>query len=186
MADATKVTQAEFARMQGWSRSHVTGLKQAGRLVMSDSGKRVLVKESLARIEATKDPNRDDVAKRHEENRHEENRQADARDDEQPEDLSDEHGIPPYQRSRARKEFYLGLQAQADLEERLGELIKRDDVDRAFYGQWKQMCISMDHLRDQISAELTTETDQDVIHAMLGEHFERLQSELYQNLKEKS
>ncbi len=31
---STAVTQAEFARLQGWDRAQVTRLKQAGRLVM--------------------------------------------------------------------------------------------------------------------------------------------------------
>jgi len=142
----------------------------------------VLVKESLARIEATKDPNRDDVAKRHEENRH-----ADARDGSQQHAISgmDERVSATYQQSRAVKERYLALQAKAEYEERIGKLVALDDVNRAFSAQWTQLRISMDHLRDQISAELSAESDQDLIHAMLGEHFERLQAELCQKLEAK-
>ncbi len=58
------VTQVEFSRRLGVDKSYVTRLKQAGRLVMDDSGK-VLVEESLRRIEETADPNRDDVKRRH-------------------------------------------------------------------------------------------------------------------------
>jgi hypothetical protein len=60
----TILTQSEFARAQGWSRSHVTALKQAGRLVLADDG-RVDVEASLARIAATRGGGRDDVAARH-------------------------------------------------------------------------------------------------------------------------
>lgn len=60
----TVATQADFARRLGVSRSHVTGLKHAGRLVLTDNGL-VDVDASIARIDATRDPNRDDVANRH-------------------------------------------------------------------------------------------------------------------------
>jgi len=43
----TAVSQAEFARMNGWDRSYVTRLKQAGRLVMTADG-RVDVEASRA------------------------------------------------------------------------------------------------------------------------------------------
>jgi hypothetical protein len=55
-------TQAAFARRIGKNRAHVTRLKQSGRLVMQ--GKRVVVDESLALLEATESPLPRDVAKR--------------------------------------------------------------------------------------------------------------------------
>jgi len=165
-----RVNQAEFARMQGWSRSHVTGLKQAGRLVMEDG--KVLVDESLARIEATKDPNREDVAKRHAVER-----DADAL----PDDGEAQHD---YQKARAKKEYFLAKQAEAEYQERIQLLVKADDVKRAFAAQWTQLRISMDHLRDQISAELAGMDDADQIHATMGEHFEQLQSEVCRNLQQ--
>ena len=60
----TVATQADFARRLGVSRSHVTGLKHAGRLVLTDNGL-VDVDASIARIDATRDPNRDDVNRPH-------------------------------------------------------------------------------------------------------------------------
>lgn len=62
------VTLAEFARQQGYTRSHVTRLKQAGRLVTVGEGRAAMVKvdESVARIEQTRGL-RDDVARRHRE-----------------------------------------------------------------------------------------------------------------------
>jgi hypothetical protein len=47
-------TLADFARLAGFKRSHVTWLKVCGRLVLTDDG-RVRVAESIARIEATRD-----------------------------------------------------------------------------------------------------------------------------------
>lgn len=57
------VRMAEFARIAGVNRSTVTRWRQAGRLAMDDHG-RVLVDESLARIQATVG-GRTDVAERH-------------------------------------------------------------------------------------------------------------------------
>lgn len=48
----TKGSQADFARAQGWQKSYVTALKQAGRLVFDDDGK-VLFEPSLQRIKDT-------------------------------------------------------------------------------------------------------------------------------------
>lgn len=58
------ISQAEFARQLGVAKSWVTALKIAGRLVLTADGK-VDAAASIARIAATTDPNRDDVARRH-------------------------------------------------------------------------------------------------------------------------
>lgn len=46
------VTQAEFARAQGWAKSYITKLKAEGRLVLADDGS-VLSAESLERIRSS-------------------------------------------------------------------------------------------------------------------------------------
>ena len=61
----TTVTQAELARNLGVSRSYVTALKAADRLVISDDGSGIELEASLARIDATRDPQRVDVSERH-------------------------------------------------------------------------------------------------------------------------
>lgn len=57
-------TQAQFAVLANVKPSYVTALKKAGRLVLDAEG-RVLVRESLERIEATRDPAKAAVAARH-------------------------------------------------------------------------------------------------------------------------
>lgn len=56
-------TFAEFAAIIRRRRSYVTALRKSDRLVLD--GKRVNVAESIARIEATKDPSKAGVAARH-------------------------------------------------------------------------------------------------------------------------
>src|SRR5690606_14955871 len=55
----------EFAAHLGRSPGYVTELKKTGRLALTPDGKRVIVAESLALIEATRDPARAGVARRH-------------------------------------------------------------------------------------------------------------------------
>lgn len=65
MTDQPEIASfAEFARIAGYRRSYVTALKSAGRLVLTEDGQ-VRVAESLARIEATRDPSKAGVAARH-------------------------------------------------------------------------------------------------------------------------
>ena len=117
----TGISQAEFARQIGVDRAHVTRLKQAGRLVMADDGK-VDAAASCARIAATADPNRDDVAARH--------AAAKVSAPPAPPDTSDKVGNS-YQAARAVKEKYLALDAKATYEQRIGDLIPRAEVQAA-------------------------------------------------------
>lgn len=62
--DNNAATFGEFARRLGCKRSYVTALRKAGRLVLTEDGK-VRVPESLARIDATRDPSKAGVSARH-------------------------------------------------------------------------------------------------------------------------
>ena len=59
-------TQAEFARLVNRKPGYISQLKTAGVLVMTGDGRRVRVRESLAAIEANRNPSFDGVAARHE------------------------------------------------------------------------------------------------------------------------
>ncbi len=114
----TTLTQAQFARHLGVDRAHITRLKHAGRLVMTDDG-HVRVEESEARIAATADPAKDHVAERHAAGR------AAAVDGHRP--AADTSAIGnSYATARAVKEKYFAMQAKLDYERSVGELIKRD------------------------------------------------------------
>lgn len=139
----TVATQADFARRLGVSRSHVTGLKHAGRLVLTDNGL-VDVDASIARIAATRDPNRDDVANRH----------AAARERLQTAAAQPVPPVPPqapasplappdaaphadpddsisYQAARTVKERYAAKTAKLEYERAIGHLVERAAVEAA-------------------------------------------------------
>lgn len=59
------LTPREFAARLGYKPNYGNQLAKDGRLVFAPDGKRVLVAESIARFEATKDPSRQGVADRH-------------------------------------------------------------------------------------------------------------------------
>lgn len=138
----TTITQAELARRLGTTRSYITALKNADRLVLANDGAGIDLEASLERIEATRDPQRADVAERH----------ASARVI----TLQSCHQSPPaapsapsqsslagapsadadvetnsYQAARAVKEKYAAKTARLEYERAIGKLIERDSVEAA-------------------------------------------------------
>lgn len=150
------VSQAEFAKNNGWSSSYVSQLKSAGRLVLTESGK-VDVDASLQRISATADPNRDDVVVRN----------ASARS-QAPGTPSDERVSGGYQAARAIKEHYLARQHKLDYERSAGLVVEKSEA-LAVIGDvcvtLRQALESMPHM----VAPVLVGKDQDAIRATLKE-----------------
>lgn len=162
----TGISQAEFARQIGVDRAHVTRLKQAGRLVMADDGK-VDAAASCARIAATADPNRDDVAARH----------AAARGGK----VSPQETAPPpaaqpedkvgnsYQAARAVKEKYLALDAKIDYEKKVGNLIPKEDVDAALKAMGAAVRSAMEIFPDQVAPIVAPVLEIEEVHNLLAQ-----------------
>lgn len=131
-----------FAARLGCKPGYVTSLRLAGRLVLTDDGKAVLVRESLARIEATRDPSKAGVVARHAAERAA--KAASEADTAGTDDAipsppprgaggaahldDDEAGGSRYQRARALNEQYKAAQAKLDYEERIGKLVDAASV----------------------------------------------------------
>lgn len=113
-----QVTRAEYARMKGWNRSTVTRFAEQGRVVIVDD--LVDVAASEARLAQTAEPSKAGVAERHANER-----------GQQPIGLSPDLAGDSYQKARAIKEKYLALQAKADYERSMGQLLPRADVEQA-------------------------------------------------------
>lgn len=155
------VKQSEFAKMLGFSSVAVTKLKNAGRLVFTEDGL-VDVEASKKRIEETSDPRRDDVVRRNAEKRGSD-----------PGSLSQSPASVSFQESRAMKEQYLALQAKADYEARMGELVERTTVERDWMTVAVILRTSLERIPDSMAAVLAGETDIDRVHAMLIEQIEQ-------------
>lgn len=173
-------TQAEFAARQGWHRSTVTRLKQAGRLVMQ--GGRVDVVASLARIEETGGM-RFDVAERHAAQRAQQESQKTAVAPSAGSGEGEGQGAGPVappapdavmgeRRSdaQARKEAALADKAEMEVQQMRGALIPKEDVDAALRAFGASVRAKLDVLPDQIAPLLAPVSDMDEIHALLAEH----------------
>lgn len=177
---ANVCTQAEFAARQGWHRSTVTRLKQAGRLVMQ--GARVDAAASLARIEETGGM-RFDVAERHAAQRAQQEAQktaaapsaglgegegqgAGAIAAQAPDAVTGERRSD----AQARKESALADLAEMDVKQKRGELIPKPDVDAALRSFGASVRAKLDVLPDQLAPILVAVADLDEIHALLAEH----------------
>lgn len=135
------VSQAEFARMQVWSRSYVTQLKTEGRLVFDAAGK-VDVEASLELIGKTADPNRDDVKARHAENRGEKKTKTKSLDE------------VNFSAGRAKEQHFKALQAELDYRKTIGELVSREDMQNAVADLVTTFRQEVENLPHRISADL--------------------------------
>ncbi|MDX9717223.1 MAG: hypothetical protein RBT67_07610 [Thauera sp.] len=184
MADtAPDLSFKAFADHLGCRPSYVTELRTSGRLVLTDDGKRVLVAESLERIQATRDPARDDVSQRHAEARAtkaaadtevDEPGSADASGDPAADaDGSDEIGNG-YQAARAVKERYLAMSAKRDYEVSIGKLVPAADVRQAIAGAVTTLRTDLENLPDTLAPVLAAETDEARCRLLLADEIEHI------------
>jgi hypothetical protein len=153
----TTVTQADLARHLGTSRSYITALKAADRLVLADDGKGIDLEASLARIEATRDPQRADVSERH----------ANARAGTllAASQAKEEASTPPpahpepedansYQAARALKEKYAAKTARMEYERAIGKLIERQAVEDAIEDVMTIVRQQLEQMPNRVSPQL--------------------------------
>lgn len=169
MNDETQneVSQAEFARLQGWDRSYVTQLKKADRLVMSEDSKRVVVDASLELIKKTEDPARQDVKDRHENERG---------------GKGGQHDKPAakgsYNEARTRRELAEAEQAEMAAAKMRGTLVNADEVRLFAADIGATFRAALETLPDRLAPELVALKNVDDIRAALVENFEELLGDL--------
>ena len=167
---AALVSQTEFARLMGWkSRSHVTALKNAGRLVME--GDKVNVEASRALVSGTADPNRDDVAQRWAEQR----QTAPAVTPENSQN-SDKIGSS-YQAARAVKEKFAAMTAKLDYERAIGKLVEKTAVEAAVEDICTAFRQTLEQMPHRTAPELVGK-DLDAIRATLKQDVHAALSEM--------
>jgi len=178
MTDENRLTQKDFAESQGWSRSYVTQLKQADRLVTEGEGRklRVLVKESLGLIEKTKDPNRDDVSNRHAAERS-------GKPPKEPDAPEAEEAKHSFQRARAKKEHFLAKKAELEFEREQGTVCEIERVRLGGMDAGAHIRTSLENLRPHLSQLLASESDPVVIDSILADSFEQILNDMADNLQ---
>lgn len=127
MTTPETLTPREFAERLGYKPHYGNQLAKDGRLVFAPDGKRVLVAESIARFEATKDPSRQGVADRHAAGRAAA-APAPAEQAEPPADPDDDAGgdAPMYDfhNAKAKREHWAAEREHAAFRKDAGELIE--------------------------------------------------------------
>lgn len=127
-ADPTETATArELAERLGFKPHYGHQLVKDGRFVLAPDGKRVLVAESLARYQATKDPSKQGVADRHAKAREGRASQAEAPTDEPAGDFAD---VPmyDYHNAKAKREHWAAEREHALWRKEAGELMERSEV----------------------------------------------------------
>ncbi len=174
------MTVPQFSAHLGFGRTYAYQLQKDGRLVMADDGRHVLVAESVARIEATKDPARQGVAARHSAQRAarvDASQQPQVADSEAVEPDTDplgeageaKPGTPSYsfQVSKAKREHYAALDAEATYRARMKELLEASEVRAALVEVMTVLRTSLEGIAHRLAPALAAEVDEGEVRSML-------------------
>jgi hypothetical protein len=201
----------EFALRIGCKPGYVTQLRKAGRLVLTEDGKAVQVKASLARIAATADPARQGVADRHAAARGAEldmaagagavpanvapdavpgaeaDSEAGAVDPEAAAALARDHDLS-MRRARAQtekaEEEALKHRRENLLEE--GKLRRWDEIREVIASAVTTLRVGVESLADILAPQLAATSDEDEVRALLAEYIEQQLGELSRSFAELS
>ena len=145
------LTQAEFAAQQGWGKPYVTKLKHEGRLVFLPGGKLLDPVASLARIaETTRALER----------------------------ASESVVSPAFSDARDRKEHYGAELSRLDYLERVGELLRADEVQGTVVDAVTALRTSLEALPALLAPQLAPIADESAVRTLLADHIEVLLTEL--------
>lgn len=160
MSEGTATFRA-FADILGVGRTYVTQLRHDDRLVLTGDGKRIRVAESIARIEATRDPaRRSRIPDR----------------GEPPADA----GEPPsstYQDARATKERYLALEAKRAYEVAVGKLVDSGEVRAAIADAVTRLRARLETLPNVLAPQLAAVSEEGAARALLAAEVEHALAE---------
>lgn len=170
-----------FAEHIGCRPSYVTELKKAGRLVLTDDGRAVRVADSIARIDATRDPSRAAVADRHAAERGaplttsgsdpaapggEGAAANDPADDDDPD--------PKFQHWKARRERAAALREEIKLGEESKDYLRRADAAAVVGNAFVMLRTSLEALPDSMAPTLAGESDENRVRILLAEEIEHI------------
>ncbi len=184
-AAGNEVSRAEFARMREVNRAYITKLAKAGRIVLTDDGKRVKVQESVALLESTKAVDREGLRQHHAAQRIE--RAATV-------PMAGESGalvttpppsaVPPdpvsssFNQARADKEQELAKLAKMKRQQEEGALTDKAGVIRAAQALGSLLANGLHTMRPRVVPLMAAESDPLVLDEMLRREFEILQTQI--------
>lgn len=90
----------------------------------------------------------------------------------EPPPVLDDQPIPmqagAYQKARAMREAYAAKLAQLDYQQKMGQLVSKDDMKSSLFSAGRQLRDSLTQLPSRLAPQLASETDQHVISMMLA------------------
>ncbi len=183
MTTPASLTQKQFAEHIGCRPSYVTKLKQDGRLVIGDDGL-VRVAESIARIEATRDPAKRAVADRHATERGAALQAPAGEGEKAPEDPAT-LANPDYQAARAKREHFAAEREEMRYRQEAGELLVAVEVEGEVASILTELRTRLEALPDTLGPQLAPITDEQQVRTRLAEEIEMALGEVARRFEEK-
>jgi hypothetical protein len=177
-----EMTQAEYARYKGVSAVMVNKWKKAGRLVLTADGKRILVNESNQRLKDTAHPdgytNSIHAAARKNKDPEKESEipltELIKQVNESQLDLETTNADELFKNSRALKEKSSALQAAAEHEKFIGDLVSKEVVEKIVFERARQFRDGMMICKRRVAPELTGLSGITEIESVLDREFRLL------------
>lgn len=181
----------EFASIIGCKPSYVTELRKAGRLVLTDNGRRVVVADSIRLIEETRDPSKAGVAARHRKKREEASSGGGGGSSDVPaatgrDSLGDSIGGSVYQNARAVRERFLALAAKRDYEQSMGKLMSIPEIAAVASTVVVSFRSRMEAMAPQLAPQLAIEKSEAGCMVLLAEAIEDALTDLSREFTELS
>ncbi|MDC7806409.1 hypothetical protein PQS31_06170 [Luteimonas sp BLCC-B24] len=194
MTTAVDMGFREFADHLGCKPGYVTELRKAGRLVLTDDGKRVRVAESRQLIEDTRDPRKAGVAARHAGTRGAligpagpalDSADDGADDDDEALATSGPSASHAARRAKAAadREEALARKALRDEQVELGTLLVIDEVVSAIATTVTTLRTGLQNLRATLAPSLAAAQTEEQVGAILGEAIESALDECARELR---
>lgn len=168
---------SQFNKHMGFKGRYVYQLRDEGRLVLAADGKSVLVAQSIARIQATRDPSRAAVAERHAQTRgyeiggSENTGESDSNAD------GESVGSYDFQGGKAKKEHFAALREEAAYHKEIGNLMDADEAIGAFADAGAKVAAVLDAVPATVGPMLAG-LDQAEVLRVLTEQMDIARSEL--------
>lgn len=177
----TTESKSAFARRLGVAPSYVTKLAQAGRLIVIDG--KIEVESSLTLIQATKDPNRDDVRQRHAQARDEKRQgrlvavppagesKRPTKEAPQPAARAMLKAAAAFREAQAERMSYQARIAQMQVARKQGKLMPMASIRKIGAAHGGAIRTMLENLPDQIAPRCAPVRDPERISAILGALF---------------
>ena len=176
MSDTNQLTKSQYAEYRGVSKPMVSKWYSDGRLVMTPDERFVLVKESDDRIKLTASLNGSFYDQKAKKEREEINKSIEDKGllgltevvSYQQLDLQTEDAEVLFKNARALREKAAALQAAAEHEKFIGQLIEREQVDKVIFERARQFRDGLITLSRRIAPDLASINDVKQIELMLN------------------